>query len=980
MLSAKSLQIIKNNSKILKELESIQEPHEQLAQTIEFVNKLSDAEDPYFKGYLYGLLINLYLKSSDSRNVVRYVNKLLLISGMALYEYSGNYCPFTKEKISQILNCYLQEEAAKNYSELWGKGRILHLQNKYTEALECYNKIIQNEKTSINTNRMCARLYEEMNDFSNALAFFEKAENIKQDSLTACMIANIYIKQYDFKKAKSILKNTIKTFPNNSYPEYRLIEVLNELGEKEEAKEKRKQLLKKNPGNTKYILHTITDYNENILQELQQLQECFSEGVLYTAVNEYLGNYYYQKSLLKTNSSNEEINSYQEEALDYYNKSIIQNNFRYQSYYNQIAILMKKTENILNTKKDDNVKRKALIKSFTDTFPYAIDDIYCFSNADASIEEQIKILEAARKEHPTKYSFYYYLALTYLQKSSYSELYKQKLIDLCQTQAEYFSTSFSVLFDCSVFCQKLELYELAYNYITKALKLCNNNKDVQLIAEQIKFFIEPNKFHQLIKETEKKFKNAINGRFYLNLSYFYFDKSYEYVTTNNHLLPNTPDYCQISLSLFEKAMTISEDVFTSKEVGLVYALLLYANHKNDKAHEIYNKINENQFLLLEQINVCGDIFDIHILYDLYSHKHKDEASCNIYFWTFVLLYLLRYNLFKDQKYTISHYTSIKALTSMLADKNMSSFRLCSLGSANDPKEGKVLYDYLARDIEDKNTYLNLINNQETNFTAVQASFTKLQDALTMFRLYGKKEKNEGTGINLVFNEHFFSNSLKTPLSKTEKIELKNDNSQKNINNEEDYGEPLYWILYWDKNSKMYFNPQGIYKTLEIDLNDNKIWTVLNQHQAELKTSPDTFYLKYAQNISFTLSQIKNEFQNYILTHNSLEDINNIKEILLNISYLIKDASFYDEKELRIIKLESIKEKDGLKHDDDYFTLYKDYSQLTGFYRYPNYCPLEKIIIGPKVEQKETLREYLLNHLGKAGMNSVVVEFSKAPLA
>ena len=179
---------------------------------------------------------------------------------------------------------------------------------------------------------------------------------------------------------------------------------------------------------------------------------------------------------------------------------------------------------------------------------------------------------------------------------------------------------------------------------------------------------------------------------------------------------------------------------------------------------------------------------------------------------------------------------------------------------------------------------------------------------------------------------------------------------------------------------MYFNPQGIYKTLEIELTNNKTWYVLNHNQEELQTSTDNFYAKYAQNISFTLNQIKNEFKKYILQYNSLEDIHKIKEILLNISYLIKDASFYDEKELRIIRLEKIKGNDTLKHDDDYFTLYKDYSQLKGFYRYPNSCPLEKIIIGPKVEQKETLREYLLNHLGKAGMNFVKVEFSKAPLA
>lgn len=980
MLSEVSLQIIRKNSKLLKEIESINEPSKQHVKTIETVSKLSETDDPYFKGFLYGILINLYLKLSDSKNVVRYVNNLLLISGMALYEYCGNYCPFTKEKIQQILYCYLQQEVVGNYSELWGKGRILQLQNKYNEAIDLYNKIIQNKSSNINAYRMCARVYEEMEDFSNALSYFERAERIKKDPLTACMMANIYIKQYDFQKAKSILLNTIKNFPDNSYPEYRLIEILHKLGEKEELSKKRKLLLEKNPGNTKYILHTITDYNESILKELQQLQECFSEGVVYTSVNEYLGNYYNRQSLLDTNKT-EAVLSNQNKAIDFYKISIEQNKFCYQSYYNQLVLLMKKTENIQETQKEDNDSRINLIKTFKEIFPYAVEDSYYFTYADSSLEEQIKIYEKAIQDYPSKTVFYHYLAECYLKKSSYSPIYKQKLKDLCNKQSELFNSSFSVLFDCSIYCEKLELYEQSYSYIKSALKLCNNNKDVQLIAERVKYFIAPDNFNQLIQQTERKFLNEINEKFYLELSYFYFNKCYEQSTSYNFALDDSVNYCKTSLSLFEKALVISKNIFYSEEVRLVYALLLYANQKKQKAHTIYKAIDENKLSLLKQINVCGDIFDIHILFELYSHKYKDDSCCNVKFWTFVLLYLLRYNLFKDQKYTISHYTSISALSSMLSDKQMSSFRLYSLGSANDPKEGSVIYEYLAKDIKDKDIYFNLLNNQETDFLAVQASFTKLQDALTMFRLYGKREKNEGTGINLVFNENFFSDSLKTPLCKTKEIlDLKNEDSNSFSTTEEDLGEPLYWILYWDKNSKIYFNPQGIYKTLEIELNDNKIWNVLNYHQNELKTTPDTFYGKYAQNISFTLNQIKNEFQKYILQHNSLEDIHKIKEILLNISYLIKDASFYDEKELRIIRLERIKGNDTLKHDDDYFTLYKNYSQLKGFYRYPNSCPLEKIIIGPKVEQKETLREYLLNHLGKAGMNFVEVEFSKAPLA
>ena len=179
--------------------------------------------------------------------------------------------------------------------------------------------------------------------------------------------------------------------------------------------------------------------------------------------------------------------------------------------------------------------------------------------------------------------------------------------------------------------------------------------------------------------------------------------------------------------------------------------------------------------------------------------------------------------------------------------------------------------------------------------------------------------------------------------------------------------------------KRCISTRRVYKTLEIDLNDNQTWYVLNQGIPELSQTPDSFYSKYAKNIAYILNQLKIVFQASVSKTLLKEEINKIKEQLLNISYLIKDGAFYDEKELRIIQVLSLQDS-SLKHIDDYYTLYKEYAKLSGLYRYPKICPLNKIIIGPKIEQKETLREYLINHLEKAGMNSVAVEFSKAPLA
>lgn len=129
-----------------------------------------------------------------------------------------------------------------------------------------------------------------------------------------------------------------------------------------------------------------------------------------------------------------------------------------------------------------------------------------------------------------------------------------------------------------------------------------------------------------------------------------------------------------------------------------------------------------------------------------------------------------------------------------------------------------------------------------------------------------------------------------------------------------------------------------------------------------------------------MNELRNEFTEHITHHDTINDIDTIKEDFLNISYLIKDTAFYDEKELRMIKVEHIANNDNLKHDKSSFTLYEDYSKLSGFYHYPKTGVLDKIIIGPKVEQKETLKEYLLHHLDKAGMGFVTVEISNAPLA
>jgi len=972
MLSDYAVSEIRKRSRILKEI-VLSDDNTKLCRISQLLKTLSDDDDAYFLGHLYAILIDIYLKHKDYAKVIFYTNKVLLISGMALYEYCGNFCPFTSEKIPQLLAAYEQEEKAGNYMEVWGKGRILQLQNKFEGAISFYRNIITKQPDNVNAYRMCARVYEEIHDFSKAHYYLKKAKKLSDDPLTACMIANIEITQFNFTNAETLLNETIKKHPKSSIAEYRL--VLYGIHKDTKQEDYRKCLLKNNPANTKYILYTINKYDEETKQELEQLLSTVKDGYDYTSTNKYFGDWYFEN---KNDDNTFEQNT---KALEYYTKAIKNNKYCYLAYYNKINILMR-TPAALSYKDSTANEDKNFIQTFKDTFPYYIEDYLNLMYGGLPLEKQIKNYTKEIKKNPLKINLYFLLADAYLQQYPRTH-HKDDIINLCKEVTEKFRSSFYAFYGCYFYYRTIKKYKKAKFCINKCLKYSGNYTRICQIAEEIKYFTHPKTYKQLIKSTEEKFKDELDSRFYLELAAYYFNECYKLRHTNK-------DYPDISLELMERAIDKDPKVLDDHENRLLYALLLMYTEREKEAYKTYGELSEEKYDLLKQIKICWDIFDINLLYKLFTHndeqneKNSNDHTKNIKFLTHLLLYLLQYNLFNDQEYAISHYTSVNALSAMLSDDGMSPFRLSSLGSANDPKEGKILYDFLSTELSKKDVYLQLQNTPVNDYTAVQASFTKLEDALTMFRLYGKVEKNEGTGVNLVFNKHFFSEKLETPLRKEQqkiaRSKDKNDPIKFHDKTTMQQTEPLYWVLYWDtKHNKMYFNPQGIYKTLEIHLDNHKPWQILNEHQKELQ-KPDPFYANYAANISFVLNELRKEFTAHITHHNTPDDIDTIKEHLLNISYLIKDIAFYDEKELRMIKVEFVTGNDKLKHDESSLRLYRDYSKLSGFYHYPKTSVLDKIIIGPKVEQKETLKEYLLHHLDKAGMGFVTVEISNAPLA
>ena len=81
------------------------------------------------------------------------------------------------------------------------------------------------------------------------------------------------------------------------------------------------------------------------------------------------------------------------------------------------------------------------------------------------------------------------------------------------------------------------------------------------------------------------------------------------------------------------------------------------------------------------------------------------------------------------------------------DKNGSYLRLNTVKNVNDPKEGKILKEYL-----------DISSTLESKHSLILIScFTFNHDSLNQFRLYGKENNLEASGVSIVFNNGFFNN-------------------------------------------------------------------------------------------------------------------------------------------------------------------------------------------------------------------------------
>jgi len=304
----------------------------------------------------------------------------------------------------------------------------------------------------------------------------------------------------------------------------------------------------------------------------------------------------------------------------------------------------------------------------------------------------------------------------------------------------------------------------------------------------------------------------------------------------------------------------------------------------------------------------------------------------IYIRSIFIISRLRIN--REYEKSVAHYTKKAIAKKLLFEKTK--FRLNAIGNSNDPTEGRILLDYLFKNkpLEEEKS--------DTEYRAFAGCFTFQYDSLNQFRLYGKDQNQEGTGLSLIFHENFFSKESKMA---TEKREIKPEESS------------IEHILDDEDENKKYTLLRCIY----IDPKEQQVETVGQKETTKKKTNKECKkYQKYI-NDTFDIVNERMEKLRDLIDQNPNLDRSVIEQLLINLRYLTKHIAFKEEQECRIVRICNINETDKIDFDDEkmYIKYEPDILYEPGISYKPKVISrIEKIYFGPKATNMESFQDRL----------------------
>ena len=305
---------------------------------------------------------------------------------------------------------------------------------------------------------------------------------------------------------------------------------------------------------------------------------------------------------------------------------------------------------------------------------------------------------------------------------------------------------------------------------------------------------------------------------------------------------------------------------------------------------------------------------------------------------------------------VAHYsrasTAFKLFGDEKNDKDPSHFRLSTIRGVNDPAEGLVLNDYWDQQ--------GIPETIHTNDTATFIScFTFNHDSLNQFRLYGKENGQEATGVSLVFKKEFFSDQSDTlefiaapsidPSSNSGQDSSKEKEKPQSNNNKELIGKStLYRCIYLDPETGYWTLAQRDKSTF---YRENKKaakdqWDKYSTKVSGIKGSVKNCLFDDNNSVLSMLKSISKELEESNAPEEShtysIEEKQKILEavrfILLPLQYLVKHIAFQEEQECRIMYITHLHDE-KIRHDWEKQWMYVEYEE-------PVLQHIDKIYLSP----------------------------------
>lgn len=252
------------------------------------------------------------------------------------------------------------------------------------------------------------------------------------------------------------------------------------------------------------------------------------------------------------------------------------------------------------------------------------------------------------------------------------------------------------------------------------------------------------------------------------------------------------------------------------------------------------------------------------------------------------------NLFEDGL-SVAHYTRPSTAFSLLGlESEPSFFRLSTIQGVNDPKEGRVLYEYLG-----------LIDLQENkDYATFVGCFTFNHDCLNQFRLYGKEQDREASGVSLVFDvAKFFNNNPEKLFDFVSKNLTTHNESKLSAALNKNTFLPLYRCIYMDPHNHYISIAKRMKVTFYRERGSEqaeKYWLAY-QRKILQKEKQVKILLK---KLTALLKKVRQKPSNHHRTYDALQ------LILRPLRYLVKHYAFEEEQECRMIDIHPLTTPDS----------------------------------------------------------------------